>query len=74
MIPTNDHEEQIKWRVDVKAHAIAAGIGSWDTLEQEMKIAVPFEMSSSEESFFQNYVAWLKAHPEEISKLLTEHP
>ena len=64
MNPINEHEHEIKWRVDRKAQAILRGTGSWESVTADMKIAVPFELSSSDMQYLENYVAWVQAHPE----------
>jgi hypothetical protein len=63
MQPTNANEREIKRRVDLKARTIADGTGSWDVVVFEMKIAVPFVMSASDEKFLEEYVRWVQGHP-----------
>lgn len=59
---TNANEREIKRRVDLRAHAIADGTGSWDSVTFETKITVPFVLSASDEEFLEDYVRWVQGH------------
>ena len=61
--PTNANEREIKRRVDLKAQAVADGIGTWDSVTFEMKLSVPFVMSASDERFLDEYVKSVQGHP-----------
>jgi hypothetical protein len=62
--PINDHEQQIVDAVDQKAKAIRNGAGVWDnSIINEMKVAVPFEMTESDEQFLESYVHWRRRNP-----------
>jgi hypothetical protein len=64
MAPSTDHEKEIASKVDAKAKAIQEGTGRWDNnIIQEMRIAVGFEMSDAEFSFFERYVTWRRQKP-----------
>jgi hypothetical protein len=62
MHPANANEREIKRPVDLKAQAIADGIGSWDAVTFEMKLSVPFVMCASDEKFLEEYVRWAQGH------------
>ena len=61
--PTNANEREIKRRVDLKAKAVADGIGSWDSVIFEVKISVPFLLSASDQRFLEQYVKSVQAYP-----------
>src|SRR5579863_3092684 len=55
MKPTSKREEEIVGSVDQKARAIRDGVGAWgDRIAAEMKIAVGFQMSLTEEQFLES--------------------
>jgi hypothetical protein len=68
MQPVNEHEQQIVDAVDRKAKAIRDDVGIWDnSIITEMKVAVPFEMTESDEQFLESYVHWRRRNPILIS-------
>jgi hypothetical protein len=61
---TNAHEEEIVEKVDKKARVIREGVGDWDdSIIKELRIAVGFEMTVSDEQFLESYVAWRRQNP-----------
>jgi hypothetical protein len=57
---TNANEGEIKRRLDLKAQAVANGNGSWDSVNFEMKLALPFLLSASDEKFLEEYAKWVQ--------------
>jgi hypothetical protein len=51
MKPTSKREKEIVERVDQKACAVRDGVGVWDRIVTEMKIAIGFQMSVAQEPF-----------------------
>jgi hypothetical protein len=51
-------------RVNEKARAVAEGQDNWGgNIVEEMRISVPFELTTAEEKYVQEYTAWRKANP-----------
>ncbi len=64
MQPNTEREREIAQRVDAKVRAIREERGVWDdSITEEARIAVPFEMSEAECMFFEAYVNWRCSHP-----------
>lgn len=63
MQPNTGREREIAQRVDAKVRAIRQGRGLWDhSITEEVRIAVPFEMTEAERLFFEAYVNWRRSH------------
>ena len=67
---TNANEREIKRRVDLKAQPAPGRNVSWDSINFEMKLTLPFLMSASDEKFLDEYVKWVKGH-QSLSKAAT---
>jgi hypothetical protein len=61
---SDERKQQIRYRVDRKARSIADSSGAWgNSIIEEMRIAVPFELSQDELTYLEEYVRWRREHP-----------
>ena len=64
MQPNTEREREIAQRVDAKVRAIRQNRGWWDhSITEEVRVAVPFEMTEAERLFLEAYVNWRRSHP-----------
>jgi hypothetical protein len=60
----DQRKEQIRYRIDQKARAIAEGQGIWsENIVQELRVAVPFQLSEDEARYVLEYSEWRRDHP-----------